>query len=175
MSDLETQIKAKIRSIPDYPKKGVLFRDITPVLKDFKMFGACVEELADRFADSDIDYVAGIEARGFIIGAAVANRLKVGFIPLRKKGKLPYKRISVDYDLEYGRETLEMHEDALERDKRVLIIDDLLATGGTARAADELVEKAGATVAGFGFLVELEDLKGREALNGARIVSLVKC
>ncbi len=173
MDETERLLREKIRSIPDYPKKGVLFRDITPLLKDPKGLRTCIEALAGRFKEDRIDYVAGIEARGFIIGGALAEKLGVGFVPIRKKGKLPYKKVSVDYELEYGKETMEVHEDAVEKGRRVLIVDDLLATGGTAGAAAELMKKMGAIVVGFAFMVELSDLMGRKKLGGARIISLV--
>jgi adenine phosphoribosyltransferase len=174
MAGIELVLKEKIRSIPDYPKKGILFRDITPVLKDRKLFAMCMQEMAERFKGAKIDYVAGIEARGFIMGGAIACALNAGFIPIRKKGKLPYRKVSIDYDLEYGKETMEMHEDAVEKGSNVLIVDDLLATGGTARAAADLISKLGANIAGFAFLVELSDLNGIEKLGGGRVERLVK-
>lgn len=174
MASIEDAIKAKIRTIPDYPKNGVLFRDITPLLKDKVAFGLIIKELANKYRDARIDYVAGVEARGFILGGAIARELNTGFVPIRKKGKLPYRKISADYELEYGKETLEVHEDAVERGSRVLIVDDLLATGGTAKAAAELIERLGATVAGFAFLIELTDLGGMEKLKGNRAVCLIK-
>ncbi|MDE1855178.1 MAG: adenine phosphoribosyltransferase [Candidatus Micrarchaeota archaeon] len=174
MPEFEALLKEKIRSIPDYPKKGVIFRDITPLLKDYYSFSMCIDELASEFEGEKIDYVVGIEARGFIIGGALAEKLGVGFIPIRKKGKLPYKKVSIDYELEYGKETIEVHEDAVEKGSRVLIVDDLLATGGTAKAAADLMQKVGARVVGLGFLVELGDMKGKKKLDGARIVSLAK-
>jgi adenine phosphoribosyltransferase len=128
-----------IRSIPDWPKKGILFRDITPLLADRKAFAAAVEALADRYKDKNVDYVAAVEARGFIFGATVAEKLGAGFVPIRKKGKLPYKTESVTYDLEYGTDTLEVHIDAVKKGSKVLMIDDLLATGGTMAAACKLV------------------------------------
>jgi len=174
MAEIEEMLRAKIRNIPDYPKKGILFRDITPVLKDGYAFSACISELAKHFANEKIDYVAGIEARGFIIGGALADALHVGFIPIRKQGKLPYKKISIEYELEYSRETMEMHEDAVEKGSGVLIVDDLLATGGTAGASAELLGRVGAKVVGFAFVVELTELKGKDKLGGARVVSLIK-
>jgi len=154
-----------MRSIPDWPKKGILFRDITPLLANKKAFSAAIETISDRYKDKKIDYVAAVEARGFIFGAAVAARLGVGFVPIRKKGKLPYKTESVTYDLEYGKDTLEMHIDAVKKDARVLMVDDLLATGGTMAAACKLIEKIGGKIAGIAFLVELKDLNGRERLK----------
>jgi adenine phosphoribosyltransferase len=154
-----------IRSIPDWPKKGILFRDITPLLADRNAFAAAVENIADRYKDKNIDYVAAVEARGFIFGAAVAARLGAGFVPIRKKGKLPYKTESVTYDLEYGKDTLEVHIDAVKKDSKVLMVDDLLATGGTMTAASRLIEKIGGKVKGIAFLIELKDLSGREKLK----------
>ncbi|MDE1874421.1 MAG: adenine phosphoribosyltransferase [Candidatus Micrarchaeota archaeon] len=172
--ELEKRIRAKIRDVPDYPKKGILFKDITPLLKDHCTFSACIDALADSFKGEKIDYAAGVEARGFIIGGALAGKLGVGFVPIRKKGKLPYRKVSIDYELEYGKETLEAHEDAVEKGSSVLIVDDLLATGGTARAAADLVQKMGASIIGFGFIVELSELNGRGKLGGQRIVSLIR-
>ncbi len=174
MGDVEKLLKAKIRSIPDYPKKGILFRDITPMLKDSRSFSMCVRELARNFERDRIEYVAGIEARGFILGGAIAEALHAGFIPIRKKGKLPYQKVSIDYELEYNIGTLEMHSDAVEKGNRVLIVDDLLATGGTAKAAAGLLGKLGAEIAGFAFVIELTDLDGRKQLDGEKIISLVK-
>jgi adenine phosphoribosyltransferase len=154
-----------MRSIPDWPKKGILFRDITPLLANKKAFSAAIETMSDRYKDKKIDYVAAVEARGFIFGAAVAARLGVGFVPIRKKGKLPYKTESVTYDLEYGKDTLEVHIDAVKKDAGVLMVDDLLATGGTMAAACKLIEKIGGKIAGIAFLVELKDLNGREKLK----------
>jgi adenine phosphoribosyltransferase len=154
-----------MRSIPDWPKKGILFRDITPLLANKKAFSTAIETISDRYKDKKIDYIAAVEARGFIFGAAVAARLGVGFVPIRKKGKLPYKTESVTYDLEYGKDTLEVHIDAVEKDAGVLMVDDLLATGGTMAAACRLIEKIGGKIAGIVFLVELKDLNGREKLK----------
>jgi adenine phosphoribosyltransferase len=174
MADIELILKEKIRNIPDYPKKGIMFRDITPLLKDKKVFALCIREIADRFKDSKIDYVAGIEARGFILGGALACALNAGFVPIRKKGKLPYKKVSIDYELEYNKETMEIHEDAVEKGSSVLIVDDLLATGGTAKAAASLIRSLGAKVIGFAFLVELSELKGIGKLDGGKVFCLVK-
>jgi adenine phosphoribosyltransferase len=154
-----------IRSIPDWPKKDILFRDITPLLADRNAFAAAVENIADRYKDKNIDYVAAVEARGFIFGAAVAARLGAGFVPIRKKGKLPYKTESVTYDLEYGKDTLEVHIDAVKKDSGVLMVDDLLATGGTMAAACRLIEKIGGKVEAIAFLIELKDLGGREKIK----------
>src|SRR5271170_6164781 len=160
----ETQalLRSRIRDVPDYPRPGVLFKDITPLLKDSKAFGKAIDLLAKSASKMDFDYVVGIEARGFIIGSALSYKLSKGFVPIRKKGKLPYKKVSRSYVLEYGTETIEMHEDAIEKGKRVLIVDDLLATGGTARASADLIRQVGAEVAGYVFIVELLDLNGRK-------------
>ncbi|HUC38797.1 MAG TPA: adenine phosphoribosyltransferase [Candidatus Acidoferrum sp.] len=167
-------IKEKIREIPDFPKKGISFKDITPLLQDKRAFALCVDEMARLMSTKDIDYVAGIEARGFLIGAPVAYKLNKGIITIRKKGKLPYKRVSFDYELEYGTSTIEVHEDAVKKGDNIAIVDDLLATGGTAKAAAELIKSLGGNVSLFAFVVELEGLKGREKLAGHDIVSLLK-
>jgi adenine phosphoribosyltransferase len=174
MADIELVLKEKIRNIPDYPKKGIMFRDITPLLKDKTVFALCIKEIANKFKDSKIDYVAGIEARGFILGGALACALNAGFVPIRKKGKLPYKKVSIDYELEYNKETMEIHEDAVEKGSSVLIVDDLLATGGTAKAAASLIRSLGAKVIGFAFLVELSELKGIGKLDGGKVFRLVR-
>jgi adenine phosphoribosyltransferase len=165
--------RAKIRSIPDFPKPGVDFKDITPLLADPQAFGEVVETIADTFAAGGIDKVCGIEARGFILAAPVAHRLGAGFVPIRKHGKLPYTCEAASYTLEYSEEVLEIHADALHEKERVLIVDDVLATGGTARAAAELVSRLGAAVVGFAFLVELGFLGGRAKLEGHRLQSLI--
>ncbi|MDE1851805.1 MAG: adenine phosphoribosyltransferase [Candidatus Micrarchaeota archaeon] len=174
MEDVESTLKGRIRDVPDYPKEGILFRDITPLLKDGKAFALCIDGMAESVKGMDFDYVVGIEARGFIIGAALAYKLGKGFIPIRKMGKLPYKRISKEYALEYGTATIEMHHDALASGQRALLVDDLLATGGTAKAAAEMVESVGGHVAGFAFVIELEALNGRGALGNRDIKVLVK-
>ncbi len=166
-------IRDKIRAIPDYPKKGIVFRDITPVLKDPVLFSLAVSKMQKLLEGLSFDYVVGIESRGFIFGAALAHAIGKGFIPARKEGKLPYKKISRSYALEYSTATLEMHSDALEKGSSVVIVDDLLATGGTAKAAAELVESLGARVSGYAFLIELSDLKGREKLAGGKVISLI--
>jgi adenine phosphoribosyltransferase len=158
-----------IRSIPDWPKKGILFRDITPLLADKEAFSAAVKTIADRYRDKRIDYVAAVEARGFIFGAAVAANLKTGFVPIRKKGKLPFKTESVTYDLEYGQDTLQVHSDAVKKGSRILMVDDLLATGGTMAAACELIEKIGGIIEGIAFLIELKDLNGRKKIENYNI------
>lgn len=165
MEKSKVNLTKYIRSIPDWPKKDILFRDITPLLADRNAFAAAVENIADRYKDKNIDYVAAVEARGFIFGAAVAARLGAGFVPIRKKGKLPYKTESVTYDLEYGKDTLEVHIDAVKKDSGVLMVDDLLATGGTMAAACRLIEKIGGKVEAIAFLIELKDLGGREKIK----------
>ena len=162
-----------IRSIPDWPKKGILFRDITPLLADPKAFAAAIEALCEGFSDAGVEYVAAVEARGFIFGSAVAKRLDAGFVPIRKKGKLPYRTESVSYDLEYGTDTLEVHCDAVRDGAKVLMVDDLLATGGTMAAACELIEKIGGKVVGVTFLIELCDLSGRSKLSKYQINTLI--
>jgi adenine phosphoribosyltransferase len=168
------KLKRLIREIPDFPKPGILFYDITTLLKDPEGFRTTVDLLSEAFAGEHIDRVVGIEARGFIFAPALAYKLGAGFIPMRKSNKLPAPTESVTYKLEYGTDRLEIHKDAIEPGHRVLIIDDLLATGGTAKAAIELVEKLGGQVVGVGFVIELEFLKGRQRLAGYRVVSLLK-
>ncbi len=157
--------KSLVRTIPDYPEKGVMFRDITTLLMDPAGFRKAVDELVQPYAGRRIDKVAGIEARGFILGGAVAHQLSTGFVPMRKKGKLPWRTIGRDYQLEYGVDRLEIHTDAIARGDQVLVIDDLIATGGTAEAAIRLVEAAGGVVVGCSFVIELPDLGGRGRLK----------
>jgi adenine phosphoribosyltransferase len=166
-------LKGRIRDVPDFPTPGIIFRDLTPLLGDPEALRFSIDALADAFEGRRIDKVVGVEARGFIVAAPVAYRLGAGFVPVRKPGKLPWRTESEQYALEYGVDSLEMHGDALERGEHVLIIDDVIATGGTARATTRLVEGAGATVVGLGFLVELTYLAGREKLGKYDIVSLV--
>lgn len=166
-------LTAYIRDVPDFPKKGIVFKDITPLLRNVEAFHTAVDELAFRFEEADVDCVASVESRGFIFGAAIALLLETGFIPMRKPGKLPYKTVNETYDLEYGKDTLHVHEDACGKGDRVLIIDDLLATGGTAAAARKLLQRLGAEVVGAGFIVELDFLKGRERLPGLWVESLI--
>ena len=161
---MANQIEDLIRSLPDYPKKGIIFRDITTLLQSPSGFRQSVDELVQPFAGSGINCVAGIEARGFILGGAVAHQLSVGFVAIRKKGKLPWETISVEYQLEYGSDEMEIHTDSFEAGQKVLIIDDLIATGGTACAAVQLVRQAGAQVVGASFVIDLPDLGGREKL-----------
>ncbi|MDF9391449.1 MULTISPECIES: adenine phosphoribosyltransferase [Methylococcus] len=167
------KLRAKIRDIPDFPKPGILFRDITPLVKDPAALRFTIHQLIHPFVGEDITAVAGMEARGFIFGALAAWELGVGFVPLRKPGKLPYNVQTIDYDLEYGSARLEVHLDALGVGDRVLMVDDLLATGGTARASCSLVESLGAEVAACAFVVELDALEGRQALHGRRVHSLL--
>ena len=159
-------LKAKIRHVPDFPKPGILFYDITTLLGDADGFRLAVDALVRPYRRDDVDLVVGVESRGFILGAAVADRLRAGFVPVRKVGKLPSKTIRVSYDLEYGSDSLEMHEDGVAQGARVLIVDDLLATGGTARATVDLVKKLGGSVHALAFLVELAVLNGRAKLPG---------
>jgi adenine phosphoribosyltransferase len=166
-------LKRYIRDIPDWPKKGILFRDITPLLLNPKAFTAAVDALCAEFTDAGIEYVAAVEARGFIFGSAVAEKLGAGFVPIRKKGKLPSQTESITYDLEYGTDTLEVHSDAVKSDGKVLMVDDLLATGGTMAAACKLIEKIGGTVAGIAFLIELSELQGREIIADYNVTSII--
>ena len=167
------RLKAKIRDIPDFPKPGIIFKDITPLVKDPAVLRLAVHQLGYPFRGQNITAVAGMEARGFIFGSLVAWELSVGFVPLRKPGKLPYDVQSVAYDLEYGSTALEVHIDALGAGDRVLLVDDLLATGGTAKASCELIESLGAEVVGCAFVVELDFLKGRENLSKYPVHSLL--
>ena len=157
---MSESLKASIRTIADYPKPGILFRDITTLLGDARAFRRAVDELVQPFAGTRIDKVAGIEARGFILGGAVAHQLSAGFVPIRKKGKLPHAVVSIAYSLEYGLDEMEMHEDAVRRGERVLLIDDLIATGGTASAAVKLLKQLGADVVAACFVIDLPDLGG---------------
>ena len=167
------EIAAAIRNVPDFPKPGIQFKDITPVLADAHLFSSSIDLLTEGFAPGSIDAVVGIDARGFIFAAAAAKKLEAGFIPVRKKGKLPYTTIEQDYALEYGHATVAIHTDALKPGARVLLLDDLLATGGTAAAAAALVQKLGAHIVGIGFVIELKFLHGREKLAGLPVRSLV--
>jgi adenine phosphoribosyltransferase len=162
---IETDLKGAIRSIPDYPKAGIIFRDITTLLGDARAFRQAVDQLVQPWAGGKIDKVAGIEARGFILGGAVAHQVSAGFIPIRKKGKLPFKRVSVGYSLEYGDDEMEMHEDALVKGERVILVDDLVATGGTAEAAVKLIRQMGGDVLAACFVIDLPDLGGADRLR----------
>lgn len=168
------RLRGAIRDIPDFPKKGIIFKDITPLLKDRRLFSLAVEQMIGPFKDERIDAVVAIEARGFILGGAIAHLLDCGMIPVRKAGKLPFTTESVTYELEYGTDKLEIHSDAIEKGDRILVVDDLLATGGTAVAVCELVERNGGDVVGISFLVELTFLKGREKLNNYPVHALIK-
>jgi adenine phosphoribosyltransferase len=168
------ELKARIRNVPDFPKAGILFYDITTLLQDAAGFRAAIDSLAMPFDGQGIDVVVGIESRGFIFGAAVADRIGAGFIPVRKPGKLPSVCVRATYDLEYGTDTLEMHQDAVRKGQRVLIVDDLLATGGTARATTDLVTGLGGTVHALAFLIELVALKGRDRLAGHKVHTVLQ-
>jgi adenine phosphoribosyltransferase len=167
-------LKSHIRDIPDFPKKGIIFKDITTLLKNGRAFREVVDRIADKFKGKKVDFVLSVEARGFLFGAAVAHKLGAGIVPIRKKGKLPFKTHSITYDLEYGQDTLEVHQDAFRKGTRVLIVDDLLATGGTTKAVVDLVERMGGKIVGIAFVVELLPLKGRDKLKGYSVLSLVK-
>jgi adenine phosphoribosyltransferase len=170
---MESMLKRYIRDVKDFPKPGIVFKDITPLLHHHKAFSTAIQELVERYRKSGIDVVAGIESRGFLFGAPLAHELGVAFVPVRKQGKLPYKTVRMSYDLEYGSATIEMHTDAIERGQRVLLIDDLLATGGTAGAACELIRQQGGEVVECAFIVELGFLGGRDKIKGAPVFSLV--
>jgi adenine phosphoribosyltransferase len=167
------QLNTYIRAIADFPKAGILFRDITPLLADSSALEAAVELLAEPFLNDAIDYVAAVEARGFIFGSAVATALNAGFIPIRKPGKLPFATETVTYDLEYGTDAVEVHRDAVKPGSKVLMVDDLLATGGTMAAACKLMEKIGGQICGIAFLIELKDLSGRDKLKDYKIHSVL--
>jgi adenine phosphoribosyltransferase len=162
----EHDLKDAIRSIPDYPKPGIVFRDITTLLGNARAFRRTVDELVQPWAGMKIDKVAGVEARGFILGGAVAHQVSAGFVPIRKKGKLPHKRVSIAYSLEYGLDEMEMHEDAVTKDDRVILVDDLIATGGTAEGAVKLLRQLGAEVLAACFIIDLPDLGGAAKLRG---------
>jgi adenine phosphoribosyltransferase len=162
-------LRSLVREIPDWPTPGVTFRDITPLLADAAAFKRCVDELADRFADTEVDAVVGVESRGFILAAPIAYRLGASFVPVRKAGKLPWAVVREEYELEYGSAKLEIHRDAIHPDERVLVIDDVLATGGTAVATAKLVEALGGTIVGIGLLIEIAGLGGRAAFADRRL------
>jgi len=168
------ELKSRIRHVPDFPKPGILFYDVTTLLRDAQGFKLAIDTLAEPYRGAGISLVVGIESRGFILGAAVADRLGAGFVPVRKVGKLPHTTIRVSYDLEYGSDSLEMHSDAVEQGQRVLIVDDLLATGGTARATVDLVRKLGGDVHAVAVLVELTFLNGRSRLQGENVHSVLQ-
>ena len=164
-------LKGLIRTIPDYPKPGIMFRDVTTLMGDAQGFKAAVQRMAQPYLGEPVDAVAGIEARGFILGGAVADRLGCGFVPVRKKGKLPWRTIGQEYTLEYGVDTVEIHEDAIKAGERVLIVDDLIATGGTAEAAAKLIQRVGGRIVGAVFVIDLPDLGGVKRLDGMGITS----
>ena len=167
-------LATKIRDVPNFPKPGIIFKDITPLLKDVRAFQSVIDTLARRYADKRIDLVLGIEARGFIFASALAYRLDAGFIPIRKKGKLPYTTDSVEYLLEYGTDRVEMHTDAVAPGARVVVVDDLIATGGTIEAACKLVERQKGVVVECAFVIELKFLNGRDRLKGQEVFSLIQ-
>jgi len=175
-SKLQTDLAASIRSIPDYPKPGIIFRDITTLLGDAHAFRRAVDELVNPYVGSKIDKIAGMEARGFILGGAVAHQLSAGFVPIRKKGKLPHKTVSIAYSLEYGLDEMEMHVDAIQPGEKVILVDDLIATGGTAVGAVQLLRQLGADVVSACFVIDLPDLGGRKKLEalGVDVRTLVE-
>lgn len=167
-------LESKIRNIQDFPKPGIGFKDITTLLKDGEAFKEAIDKIVENLKDKDIDYIVGPEARGFLLGAPVAYALGVGFVPIRKPGKLPAEVVSFEYDLEYGTDKIEMHKDSIEEGKKVAIIDDLLATGGTVEAATKLIESLGGEIVSIQFLIELEFLNGKEKLKGYDVESIIK-
>ncbi len=169
-----SHLKKYIRDIPDFPKKGIIFKDITTLLKEAGHFKEAIDILGQRYVGKEIDKIVCVDARGFIFGGALAYKLGCGFVPVRKKGKLPFKTISASYSLEYGRDTIEMHEDAIKEGERILIVDDLLATGGTVGAVIDLVNKLKGQIVEIAFLIELEFLKGREKLKNYPVFSVIK-
>ena len=173
-STLAHDVRATVRDVPDFPKPGILFKDITPVLADAALFARVTDSLADGAAALQISHVVAIESRGFLFGAPIAQRLGVPLVPVRKPGKLPYRRVREEYALEYGTDALEMHEDAVGHGSRVLVVDDVLATGGTAAATRRLVERAGGTVVAFGFVIDLTFLNGRQQLVGSAVDAIVE-
>ena len=170
---MEAMLRENIRDIPDFPKPGIIFKDITPLLQNHEAFAATISNLVERYKGKKIDVVVGIESRGFLFGAPLAHQIGTSFVPLRKKGKLPYKTVDMTYDLEYGTATIEIHTDAISEGQRVLVLDDLLATGGTAGAACELVRKLGGELVECAFVVELGFLNGREKIKGVPIHSMI--
>lgn len=170
---MESFLKKHIRDVPDFPRPGIMFKDITPILQNYAAFDGIIKNFVERYSDKGIDAVIGIESRGFLFGAPLAHQLKASFIPVRKKGKLPYKTVNISYDLEYGSATIEMHTDAISKGQKVVVVDDLLATGGTAGAACELVKRQGGKVVECAFVVELGFLGGREKISHVPVYSLV--
>ncbi len=167
-------LKKIVRDIPDFPKPGIVFKDITTLLKDREAFKYAIDKMVERYKGEDIDVIVGIESRGFIFGPILAYHLNAGFIPVRKPGKLPAETVTESYDLEYGKDSVEMHKDSINPNNKVLIVDDLLATGGTAQATAKMIEKLEGIVIGFAFLIELEFLKGRDKIKKYSIFSLIK-
>ncbi|MFH0799431.1 MAG: adenine phosphoribosyltransferase [Pseudomonadota bacterium] len=170
---MEAFLRKHIRDVPDFPKPGIMFKDITPLLQNHEAFARVIKNLVERYKPQGVDVIVGIESRGFLFGAPLAHQLGASFIPVRKKGKLPYKTVDVSYDLEYGSATIEMHIDAIKKGQKVVVVDDLLATGGTAGAACKLVERQGGKVVECAFVVELAFLGGREKIKGRPVYSLV--
>ncbi|SHI09870.1 adenine phosphoribosyltransferase [Clostridium collagenovorans DSM 3089] len=168
------ELKDRIRIVENFPKEGISFKDVTPLLQDKDALKETIEIIANYLKDKNIDVIAGPEARGFLFGVPVATALNVGFIPVRKPGKLPYETLSIEYDLEYGSNILEIHKDAIKPGQRVAIVDDLLATGGTVEAATKLIEEAGGEVVSLAFVIELTELRGRDKLEGHDVMSLMK-
>ena len=167
-------LESKIRNIQDFPKPGIGFKDITTLLKDGEAFKAAIDKIVENLKDKEVDYVVGPEARGFLLGAPVAYALGAGFVPIRKPGKLPAEVVSFEYDLEYGTDKIEMHKDSIEEGKKVVIIDDLLATGGTVEAATKLIQSLGGEIVSIQFLIELEFLNGKDKLKGYDVESIIK-
>src|SRR5712671_2918567 len=174
VSDAIHQLRAAVRDVPDFPKAGIIFKDITPILSHGKLFRASIDVFLDRCRGKEIDKIVGIDARGFLFGSAVAYELGIGFVPLRKKGRLPYKTESAKYSLEYGEAEMELHIDAITRDEQIVLIDDLLATGGTSASAATLIKKVGGRLLEAIFLIELEFLHGRKKLSPVPVVSFLK-
>lgn len=170
---MESFLKDKIRNIPDFPKKGIVFRDFAPLLEDKKAFGVAIDCLVEEFQDDGVDKVVGVDARGFILAGALAHQLKAGMVMVRKKGKLPFDTEFEDFDLEYGKATLEIHKDSIRPGEKVLLVDDVLATGGTMEATAKLVEKLRGEIVGIAFLIILDYLPGRERLQGYELFSLI--
>ena len=176
MTDIKSELAASIRSIPDYPKPGIIFRDITTLLGDARAFRRAVDELVQNYAGMKIDKIAGMEARGFILGGAVAHQLSAGFVPIRKKGKLPHETVRIAYSLEYGIDEMEMHRDAIKPGDKVILVDDLIATGGTAEGATKLLLQMGADIVAACFIIDLPELGGRKKLEalGVKVLTLIE-
>ncbi|HEY4002638.1 MAG TPA: adenine phosphoribosyltransferase [Candidatus Xenobia bacterium] len=170
----EEQLKKIVRDVPDFPRPGILFKDITPLLAHPAAFETCIDALAEKYQDANLSAIAAVEARGYLVGAPLAYKMGVSLVPVRKPGKLPYETISQKYELEYGSNTLEIHKDAVKAGQRVLVVDDLIATGGSARATGDLLSRLGAHVVGYAFLIELTFLNGRDTLQGFDVFSLMR-